>query len=504
MLKILRVGLSVVFFSLITFYFIDFGEILPHQFHVVEHFQFVPAYLAMNVLGMALIVIITLLIGRIYCSSLCPMGVLQDIIAFVSKKATKKKKRYKYSKPKTILRWSVLGIILVTFFLGFNVLLSFFDPYSAYGRLAVHLFKPVYMAGNNFLATVLTHAGNYSLYAVHIFIMSAFSFSVTVVTLLGIGFLAWKYGRTFCNTLCPVGTILGFLSKYSLYKVRIDAGKCNSCAACATRCKASCIDSKARKIDYSRCVDCFNCVKIKCKQDAMSFSFLSIKKQPAIEKVDLSKRRFFVSGLTTALTLPALMADSAGHSGHPLKRQTPVSPPGSQSAEQLLNHCTSCHLCISKCPSHALKPAFMEYGLGGMMLPMLDFRHGFCNYDCTVCSEICPNGALLPLTVDEKHKTQMGYVVFNEDTCIVITEGTNCGACSEHCPTQAVKMMPFHDGLTLPKVDTEICIGCGGCESICPVHPHAAIYVEGNAVHQEAKVIIDENITDEVPDSFGF
>ena len=193
------------------------------------------------------------------------------------------------------------------------------------------------------------------------------------------------------------------------------------------------------------------------------------------------------------------LRDGSGHT-----RQVPISPPGSLGHEHLGQHCTACHLCISKCPSRVLKPALLEYGLSGMMQPMMYFDKGFCNYDCTVCSDVCPNGAILPLSVEEKHRTQVGRVVFVEDFCIVHTDGTSCGACSEHCPTQAVSMIPYRDGLTIPHTNPQICVGCGGCEYVCPATPHKAIYVEGEAVHQEALPFEDTG-TDEVElDGFGF
>jgi len=186
------------------------------------------------------------------------------------------------------------------------------------------------------------------------------------------------------------------------------------------------------------------------------------------------------------------------------QREHPLSPPGSQSAEHLLKHCTACHLCVTKCPSRVLKPAFMDYGLGGMMQPKMDFGHGFCNFDCTVCSEVCPNGALLPLTKEEKHKLQMGRVVFVRENCIVNTDETSCGACSEHCPTQAVTMIPYKNGLTIPSVNPDICVGCGGCEYVCPVRPFRAIYIEGNPVHQEAKPFQEAEKKEVILDDFGF
>ena len=515
MLKKIRVILSILIFTLITFFFVDFAGLLPNRFHVLAHIQFVPALLGGSFAILAILIILTLLFGRIYCSSICPMGVFQDIVAWISKRTAKKKKKYTYSKAKNVLRWSVLVVTAVAFFLGFTVVLGLVDPYAAYGRMATHLFKPVYQLGNNLLAAIFTYFGNYTFYRVKIYMLSISSFIIALTTFVGIGFFAWKYGRTYCNTICPVGTILGFISKYSRFKVRMNEEKCNSCGLCAMSCKASCIDSKERKIDYSRCVDCFNCLQA-CNRNAMTFSrnpsFLRKQESQEIagqarNDIDESRRKFFLTGLTTAAVLPSVLAKekTALLFGENVPtRQTPISPPGSKSAENLLKRCSSCHLCISKCPSKVLKPAFMEYGLGGMMQPMMYFEKGFCNYNCTVCSQVCPNRAIVQLTKDEKHRTQVGHVVFVESICIVKTEGTSCGACAEHCPTQAVKMIPYKGGLTIPNIETDICIGCGGCEFICPVRPHRAIFVEGNSVHKEALVTSSEEKDDVNILDFGF
>lgn len=511
-LRTLRITISIILFSLITFFFVDFAGLLPTEFHFLAHFQFISALIAIGggigILISLILIVLTLLFGRIYCSSLCPLGIYQDIAGWFSRKTAKKKKRYKYKKAKSALRWSIVAIIVASFFAGFTIILGLLDPYSAYGRMATHIFKPIYMVGNNILATIFNHFGNYTFYKVDISILSAFSFIVALITFTGIGFLAWKYGRTYCNTICPVGTILGFLSKYSLFKVRIDSEKCNHCGLCATKCKAYCIDSKSAKIDYSRCVDCFNCLE-SCKQNALKFA---PRKKTSIsattnEPENSAKRQFLSATLFTAIAIPKTFArrKQANYTHKEnYTRQHPVSPPGAISAEHLLKHCTSCHLCISKCPSNVIKPAFLEYGIGGMMQPVMHYEKGFCNYHCTVCTDVCPNGALVKLKKEEKRLTQIGRVVFNEDICVVHTDGTNCGACAEHCPTQAVKMIPYKNGLTIPKIDTDICVGCGGCEFICPVRPYRAIFVEGNLIQQQAKPFEEEQKKEITIDDFGF
>jgi formate hydrogenlyase subunit 6/NADH:ubiquinone oxidoreductase subunit I len=186
-----------------------------------------------------------------------------------------------------------------------------------------------------------------------------------------------------------------------------------------------------------------------------------------------------------------------------LKRQVPIAPPGAASFDHLREKCISCHLCVSKCPSHVIKPAFLEYGPGGIMQPKLYFDRGFCNYDCIICGDVCPTGAIQPLTKEEKNHTQMGQVQFIIENCIVYYDETSCGACSEHCPTQAVRMVPYKGVLTIPETDTSICVGCGGCEYVCPAIPFKAIYVEGLAI-QNTVEIKKEKVEDVVIDDFGF
>jgi polyferredoxin len=507
MLKNIRVIVSVLLFSIITFYFLDFANVLPKSVSVLLKLQFIPALLGLSFVTLAVLLALTLLFGRVYCSSICPLGVFQDIISWFARKTAKKKKRFKFNKAKTVLRWSVLALALIAHQAGVTFLWGLLDPYSAFGRVATHVFKPVYVAGNNLLATIFTHFGNYTFYVIDNSVLSVSTLLIALLTVAIVGFMAWKWGRTFCNTICPVGTVLGLLSKISLFKVRIDAAKCNHCGACAAKCKSSCIDGAGQIIDNSRCVACFDCLG-SCKKDALHFRLPAKKAVEATtNEPDASKRQFLASALVTAVAIPTALAEDktkfiSNKSAY--TRQTPISPPGSLSAEHLLKHCTSCHLCISKCPTKVLKPAFMEYGIGGVMQPMMFFEKGFCNFDCTICADICPNNALVHLTEEQKHTTQMGRVVFNQDICVVHTEGTNCGACAEHCPTQAVTMVPYKDGLTAPQANPDICVGCGGCEFICPVRPYRAIFVEGNKVHQTAEKIEEGEMQVLEFDDFGF
>lgn len=507
MLKKFRIGFSVTLFVLINLFFLDFAGFLPLAFHSVTSIQLVPALLALNVDILVILLVLSLVFGRVYCSFICPMGVYQDVAAWLSKKFTKKKK-YTFSKAMTVLRWTVLAATVIAFIFGFNFLVGLLDPYGAYGRIVTHIFRPAYLAGNNLLEYIFSSFDNYTFYKVGIYSLGLLSTLIALATLVGIGLLAWRNGRTWCNTICPVGTLLGFISRYSFFRLQFDDDKCNSCGLCAMKCKASCINSKDKQIDYSRCVTCFNCIEA-CNRSAMKYAPYKWKKTvtnvPENKTVDESKRRFLSATVVTAVAATSLMGQKvASITGkRALKRNLPIVPPGGLNVENLQEKCISCHLCVSKCPSHVIKPAFTEYGLGGMMQPRLYFDHGFCNYDCTVCSDVCPSKALRPLTVEQKHQTQVGQVHFIRHNCIVFTDETNCGACSEHCPTQAVHMVPYKGVLTIPETDVSICVGCGGCEYVCPAKPYKAIYVEGLEAHNTLQ-FKKEKKEDIKVDDFGF
>jgi len=169
-----------------------------------------------------------------------------------------------------------------------------------------------------------------------------------------------------------------------------------------------------------------------------------------------------------------------------INRQHPVTPPGALGQARFNSICTACHLCVSACPTQVLQPNYFLYGLNGFLQPRMDYITSFCNFECTLCGEVCPTGAILPLIKEEKKLIQIGKSNFVKENCIVYTKNTACGACSEHCPTKAVNMVRYKDKLTIPEVNNKICVGCGACEYACPTDPKS-IYVEGNPVHLTAE-----------------
>lgn len=488
--KIRRI-LALVFFTFITLLFLDFTGTIHAWFGWMAKIQFLPALLALNVGVIIGLVVLTLLMGRIYCSVICPLGVFQDIISWFGGKA--KKNRFRYSKPLTWLRYGMLALFVVAFIAGIGSIVALLAPYSAYGRIVSNLISPIYLWGNNLLAYFAEQADSYAFYTTEIWLKGGTTFVIAILTLVVLAFLSWKNGRTYCNTICPVGTVLGFLSRFSLLKPVIDTDKCNGCGLCARNCKAACIDSKNHAIDYSRCVVCLDCID-KCKQGAIKY--VPRKKSTATcgtENVD-NGRRAFMTASAIAATASVVKAQEKKLDGglativnkeKPL-RETPIVPPGALSAKNFAQHCTACQLCVQVCPNQVLRPST---GLMNMMQPEVSYERGYCRPECTKCSEVCPAGAIRPIDRAEKSSIQVGHAVWVEKNCIVNTDNVSCGNCARHCPTGAIQMVPKDandpKSLKIPVVNTERCIGCGACENLCPSRPFSAIYVEGHEVHKE-------------------
>lgn len=499
MLRRIRTILALVVFVLITLLFLDVTGTLHKYFGWLASIQFWPALLALHVGVVAMLVVFTLVFGRIYCSVICPLGVMQDIISRLH--GIRKKNRFTYSKEKRWLRYGVLVVFVASALAGVNAVVSLLAPYSSYGRIASSLMKPVYEAGNNVLATIAEHLDSYAFYSVDIWMKSLPTLIIASVTLVVIAVLAWRGGRTYCNTVCPVGTILSFLARFSWLKVRIDGSKCVNCGLCTKNCKASAIDFKNHKIDYSRCVVCGDCID-KCNKGAISLSH-SLPRQDEQRQASQSSptggvegagRRSFLLGLAVASTAAALAQEKKKVDGGLAaiedkiapKRLTPITPPGSLSAQHFAQHCTACQLCVSTCPNGVLRPST---GLSTFMQPTMSYERGYCRPECTKCGEVCPTGAIKPITRAQKSATQIGHAVWIKKNCVPLTDGVECGNCARHCPTGAITMVPLdpndEHSPKIPAVNEARCIGCGACENLCPARPFSAIYVEGHEVHRE-------------------
>jgi polyferredoxin len=484
----IRIILAVICLALITSLFLDFTGTLHRWFGWLARIQFVPALLALNIGAIIVLVALTLLFGRIYCSVACPLGVFQDIVSRMAGK--RKKNRFSYSPSVWWLRYGILAVFAVAFVSGVSSLFVLLEPYGIYGRMASGLPAPLYQWGNNVLGYLSERMDSQAFYPVDVWLKNG------VIPAIAAGFfilpavLAWRGGRTYCNSICPVGTVLGVIARFSLFKPVIDADKCNGCGLCARNCKASCINHKTHAIDYSRCVACMNCME-KCRKKALVYAMPATRfraRQQAGVKANNSSRRRFLSVTTLFAFHTALKADGGLAVIEAKKspdRATRVVPAGSQGLRNLATHCTACQLCVSVCPNQVLRPAA---GLAKLMQPEMSFERGYCRPECVKCSEVCPTAAIKRITREEKTAVQIGHAVWIKANCVVIRDGVTCKNCERHCPTGAIQLVPQVAGddnsLKIPVVDAERCIGCGACENLCPARPFSAIYVEGHERHR--------------------
>ena len=591
MLRIIRITLAAICFVAVTLLFLDFTGTLHLWFGWLAKIQFLPAVLALNFVVIAILLVLTLLFGRIYCSVICPLGIFQDCVSNLSSRRKGKKARFSYSKEIKWLRYGVLVLFVIALVAGLNALVALLAPYSAYGRMVQSLLAPVWQWGNNLLAWIAERQDSYAFVTKDVWLKSLPTLIVAAVTFVVVVVLAWRNGRTYCNTICPVGTTLSFFSRFAMFRPVIDKSKCKSCHACERKCKAACIDVDNHKIDYSRCVDCFDCID-SCRLGALKYRFAwgrgvgsgstgaktpqnapvgskmtsdgskngqnrsSAAPTPVAEPVvrqgsptvscirstchkvaepvvrqgsptaevtdngkgvstidatspvaepveatDKGRRAFLVGGaaviggsLLSSIPMRAEeeeIKDKKRDGGFaevlPKKapnRKTPITPFGSESVEKFYKHCTACQLCVTVCPNNVLRPSSR---LEHLMQPEMSFEKGYCRPECVKCSEVCPAGAILKITPEEKTEWKVGTAGVDYDLCVVNRDGVSCGNCAHHCPVGAIRMVRKNPddekSPRIPSVNEEKCIGCGACENLCPSRPISAITVNGYSVH---------------------
>lgn len=553
MLRKIRITLAAICFVAVTLLFLDFTGTLHLWFGWLAKIQFLPAVLALNFVVIAILLVLTLLFGRIYCSVICPLGIFQDCVSNLSSRRKGKKARFSYSKEIKWLRYGVLVLFVIALVAGLNSLVALLAPYSAYGRMVQSLLAPVWQWGNNLLAWIAERQDSYAFVTKEVWLKSLPTLIVAAVTFIVVVVLAWRNGRTYCNTICPVGTTLSFFSRFAMFRPVIDKSKCKSCHACERKCKAACIDVDNHRIDYSRCVDCFNCID-SCRLGALKYRFAwgrgvgsgstgaktpqnapvgskmtsdeskngqnrssaaptpvastssapeSVVRQgsPTTEATDNGRRAFLVGGvaviggsLLSSIPMRAEedeIKDKKRDGGFadvlPKKapnRKTPITPFGSESVEKFYKHCTACQLCVTVCPNNVLRPSSR---LEHLMQPEMSFEKGYCRPECVKCSEVCPAGAILKITPEEKTEWKVGTAGVDYDLCVVNRDGVSCGNCARHCPVGAISMVKKNPedekSPRIPSVNEEKCIGCGACENLCPSRPISAITVNGYSVH---------------------
>ena len=479
MLRRTRIILAALFIVGITLLFTGIGT---DWWGWMAKLQFLPAVLGLNFAVIAGVLALTLIMGRIYCSVICPLGIFQDIIiwlrrlyAKVFKKAYARRKkssakRFTFSKERKWLRYGVLAAVVICIAAGIQGAVLLLAPYSAYGRMVT------VAAGKSLAWPLIAVAG---------------------VTFVGLIVLAWLYGRAWCSNICPVGTTLGLVSKHAMFRIGIDQDKCIACRKCERECRAACIDIEGGKvIDHSRCVDCFDCIGV-CDAGGIKLRWAwgspSEKAQEtapsAADTSSSNGRRGFIEKATMiagAAALTGLEARAQLHGGFaPItpkvdpERETPLVPPGAESVKRFYERCTGCQLCVANCPNGVLKTST---DLAHLMQPYMSYADGYCRPECNVCGTVCPAGAIEPLGKFEKLTVSWGVAHVYHKDCLQ-RQGVDCGNCVRHCPVGAIRMVTNRHGREVPVVNEEICIGCGACENLCPVRPISAVRVNGRSKH---------------------
>lgn len=424
----IRIGVAALFFVTML---LAFSGVCGSLAGVLPGMQFAPALMRCltafsagalaAVLGIAAV---TICFGRFYCAVFCPLGIFQDVIGFLSRRKSGVVPNFRRT------RYLIAAVAYGMLIFGWNLLFLLLDPYSLFGRMA-----------------------------------GSFTIGGAAVLVVIAGLAIWKK-RIYCTAICPVGTLLGLLAGRSVFRLRLTES-CVKCGQCVNMCPSGCIDPAAGTIDNERCVRCMNCLSA-CRLHAVKFG----RPEKKAQSLDEGRRAFLVNGGILIAGLAAGLALTRAGMGKlaDYAKRFSILPPGAGNAERFTSRCTACQLCTANCPAKIIVPA-----PGGDGPVSLDLNRGACSYDCNRCSQVCPTGALRPLTLQAKQKTKIAEAKLNPRLCIVFQEGEKCGKCASVCPTGAVTLR--RTGAPRP-VNLALCIGCGACQKICPA-PGKAITVQG-------------------------
>lgn len=388
------------------------------------------------------LVVSTAFFGRYFCAVLCPFGTVQDVVI-----AYRPNRRTSIPNLK-VWRYAIAGLSIVMLVGGWAVLFRILDPFSRFSA---------------FVAAVIG-----GLKAPATFSLGALLGGIAPMIILMMA-ARWKK-RIYCSSFCPVGTLLGLVSRVGIYGLRVH-DSCIGCGACEAVCPTGCIDIEARNIDPERCLLCLGCISV-CPKGSISYTRKHTPSPGEYASINESRRRFLIAG--TGFTVGVVSA-GVGLSGviqslaqAAEKTHGLILPPGAFDAARFARQCTACQLCAAHCPAKIIKSSPLGFG------PVrLDYGQSGCSYDCVACSEVCPSGALSRLDLVDKQWLKVGEAVLDPNQCAALKDGVPCELCEKSCPKGAIFMMDGPGGIKVPEVAAFHCIGCGACQAACPTLPKA-------------------------------
>jgi MauM/NapG family ferredoxin protein len=439
--------------------------------------------------------LLTLVLGRFFCGWVCPFGALNQFFTWLGMRRSRRKNVVQRGPLR--LKYLLLIALLVASLFA-TQLLGWLDPFALLTRSA----STVILPGANFLVQHGLQAGAQGKGWVGKIAQPLYDFSrrflLTVeqrtflqAEIVGLVFfvlllLSLRRRRFFCNTICPLGALYGFLAKFSLLSLPLNEN-CRQCNACSDHCTYH--GSPYQDYLKSECVLCFNCLA-DCPAAAIDVRFRP-PRAGAIPSLDVSRRRLLAAagcGLVAA-SLPQIAVGKKAKA-HPF-----IRPPGAVAEKEFLKICARCGACVQACPTNVVQPAVFQAGLEGLWTPVLVPASGYCEYECNRCTQVCPTHALAALTLDEKKQFKIGTAVVDRSACYTYADGYNCAVCEEHCPVpekairfREVEVYDFHGKLKKVKqiyVVPDLCIGCGICENVCPRTDKAAIRVGAEEEQRE-------------------
>jgi polyferredoxin len=496
LLQILRILSQAAFFGLFLWLF--FGTHFTGQDYIgnVEgmfHFDpllavvtFIAARAVFTAFAWAAVtIVVTALFGRVVCGWVCPLGAIHQLASWLFKKT-------KLLRPRTVVKgglgWKYLILIFVLVAALFSLdLIGYLDPLSFLHRTMATSAIPAFSQGSQMVIGLLyglklDTLGDKLTQAIETLTLNSTFQQGFFIGLIFLGFLLLNIRRErfWCRYICPTGAFFGLVSRFNLFKLKVDEDKCIKCNLCTLHCETQADPFPNDQWKSSECIYCETCAAI-CPTKAITFPLRGRpEKLPA---VDLTRRKIILTSAMAFLSVPFFRISKA------VKRASEklIRPPGSLPEKQFLAKCIKCGECMKACPTNALQPAVTEAGPEGMWTPVLVPKIGYCEYYCSLCSQVCPTGAIKELTIPEKTQVRIGTAWINKNRCIPYFLGRPCIVCEEHCPTspKAIKFVmvdtKLPDGTTArqkaPVIDLSLCIGCGICENKCPVQDDPAIYV---------------------------